>query len=186
MRSPSPPHVPRICAGSHLGDSQSVCPSSGAAHHQPVCADMLPALSPGAQGLGRAISQWAGFPGREAATRLCANARAEPPGRDATVDLPELPEERGGGRATGGAGAGPGGMQLRSRGFKAGAVAVGMWHWLPCGTDWMCGSHPHSELSVPDIPVFTSLPRAASGSAGQALLEQCMILWRPIQQPAMT
>lgn len=128
LRSPSLPYLPHICAGSHLGDSQSVCPSSGAAHRQPVRADVLPALSPGAQGLGRAVPQWAGFPGREAATRLCANARAEPPGRNATVDLPELPEERGGGRATGGAGAGPGGTGLWSWGLKAGAVAVGIWH----------------------------------------------------------
>lgn len=128
LRSPSLPHLPHICARSHLCDSQSVCPSSGAAHRQPVCADMLPALSPGAQGLGRAIPQWAGFPRREAATGLRANACAEPPGRNATVDLPELPKERGGGRATGGAGASPGGTRLRSWDWKARAVAVGTWH----------------------------------------------------------
>lgn len=99
-----------------------VPPPAGAAHRQPVGADVLPAVPPRAQGLGGAVPQRAGFPRREAAAGLRANAGAEPAGRNAAVDLPELPEERGGGRAAGGAGAGPGGRREQGLGAAEGGL----------------------------------------------------------------
>jgi len=164
------PHLLCTCASlgpcrvaAHVwGDSWPVCPSAGAAHRQPVGADVLPALSPGAQGLGRAIPQWAGFPRREAATGHRANARAEPPGRNATVDLPELPEERGGRRAAGGAGAGPGSKWLRSWGWK-GRGCISQHPVVLAG----CAGHSSLRAERLRHPSLAALPAAAAGSSGR-------------------
>lgn len=149
-------------------DSWPVCPAAGAAHRQPVGADVLPAVPPRAQGLGGAGPQRAGFPRREAAAGLRANARAEPPGGNAAVDLPELPEERGGGRAAGGAGAGPGGRREQGLGAAEGVLAPTPWDLppppkaaaSPCVSlaRSRCPTHPASRSLVGVAPTPLPLP----------------------------
>ncbi|XP_030429096.1 protein FAM193B isoform X1 [Gopherus evgoodei] len=108
-------------------------------------------MPPRAQGLGRPISQRAGLPGREAASRLRANARAEPAGRNAAVDLPELQEECGGGGTAGDPGTGLGGLVLG-----------------PSIKDWQhqtkrnhCGLTP-STAQAGELPPDTYLPPSRS------------------------